>query len=73
MRSSLYVKTPAFPRLPCGYAGMSLLDYFAAAALTGIFAAETPDSILDNDLKAHKAYRAAEAMIVEREEYRAHC
>lgn len=55
-----------------GVEGMSLRDYFAAQALTGILAAtvravdaETADRL--REIKARDSYRMADAMLAERE------
>ena len=44
--------------------GMTLRDYMAAAALTGILAAEIRDTTIPNVAK--ESYRMADAMIAER-------
>ena len=55
----------AFPCPVEGTSGMSLRDYFAAAALTGLLA--SPDPTLPNPEGIAKVcYRFADAMIVER-------
>ena len=46
--------------------GMSLRDWFAGQALAGMFAADTPDSVLTADDKADQAYHAADAMLAAR-------
>ena len=67
---------PAFPR-PEGWnglsceehssnapqAGMSLRDYFAAAALTGIMAY---GGVIESERAAEKAFKCADAMLAER-------
>jgi hypothetical protein len=45
--------------------GMTLRDYFAAAAMQGHIAAGVPSDVTYRDI-ADKAYRAADAMIGER-------
>lgn len=62
---------PAFPKVyaPLDHAisdGMSLLDYFAAAALMGIWAYNGKKDALFPEL-AKGAYDQAEAMLAERE------
>ncbi len=62
---------PAFPvSLPGagdnGAWGMSLRDYFAAAAMQGYIAAGVPHDSTYDDI-AEKAFKAADAMIGERE------
>lgn len=47
--------------------GMSLRDYFAAAALQGMMAAHTSGGCLVDDLYAKYAYDLADAMIQARE------
>ena len=65
---------PAFPisdivhpsgQIEYGSTGMSLRDYFAAAAVTGLFAAMAdPNSRgLTHEQAAHEAYKTADAMI----------
>lgn len=60
---------PAFPLQDESFGGMSLRDYFAAAALQGWMASypsdQTCDGILGND-NAALAYRMADAMLAER-------
>ncbi len=46
--------------------GMTLRDYFAAACMQGYIAAGTPSDVTYHDI-AEKAYRAADAMLEERE------
>ena len=70
---------PAFPWGDPPRGGMSLRDYFAAAALTGNLASVTPESAAnirqlakDNNMKlveleARVAYAYADAMLAERE------
>jgi hypothetical protein len=63
---------PAFPTLKAKmtaddavrFEGMSLLDYFAGQALTGLLADGSRGAY---DAQARSAYRFAEAMIEERE------
>ncbi len=48
-------------------AGMTLRDYFAAAALSGIVAAHSGETALPADDKAARwSYQAADAMLAER-------
>jgi len=47
--------------------GMTLRDYFAAAALQGFMAAHTSGGCLVDDLYAKYAYDLADAMLKERE------
>jgi hypothetical protein len=57
----------AFPAHPDGNSGMSLRDYFAAAALQGLCALNSgPD--VDAASLAFDAYMVAEAMLKERQE-----
>ena len=59
---------PAFPiasQVFGDFAGMTLRDYFAAAAMQGMLSSEAM-RIYDPDL-AEESYRAADAMIKERE------
>ncbi len=66
------VNHPAFPVTPYagdvnnaplrGNSGMSIRDYFAAAALASII-----DSKIEPDAAAEEAYAFADAMLVERE------
>ena len=66
---------PAFPCPPSQHSngfystgnGMSLRDYFAAAALQGFMAAHTSGGCLVDDLYAKYAYDLADAMIKARE------
>jgi hypothetical protein len=51
-----------------GHDGMTLRDYFAAAALTGIEASDSPDYNLDADGAARRAYGRADAMLRVRRE-----
>ena len=60
----------AFPVPDCGhgapyYSGMTLRDYFAAAALTGLVAHPASDSHSEVELSC-QAYNLAEAMLKER-------
>lgn len=55
----------AYPAEP----GMTLRDYFAAKAMQGMYASDTPDwCIADADVhkRAASAYRMADAMLAER-------
>ena len=59
---------PAFPRLERAGAdahdGMTLRDYFAAAALTGLLANE---NFRNDRVNANDAYNAADAMLEKRD------
>ena len=73
---------PAFPVLPpvgpdgtsaVGYPyvtpGISIRDYFAAKAMQGMYASDTPDWCISDDdchKRAASAYRMADAMLKER-------
>lgn len=67
---------PAFPQsetkagnsfdLEFGRGGMSLRDYFAAAAVSGMFASDTATSVMTTKLKAQVAYELADAMLAAR-------
>ena len=59
---------PAFPvpSLAVG-SGMTLRDYFAAAALQGLMAVHTSGGCLVDDLYAKYAYDLADAMLKRRE------
>ena len=46
--------------------GMTLRDYFAAKAMQGMFAADTPESSIHEEQKAKFAYQMADLMIKER-------
>ena len=48
------------------YSGLSVRDYFAAAALAGVTAADTNDEKTVKDC-AHLAYYIADAMLAERD------
>jgi len=63
-----YEKTggPAFPVDHARIHGMTLRDYFAAAALTGILAA--PDSEKRDSYATEAAWRYADAMLKAREQ-----
>ena len=50
--------------------GMSLRDYFAAAALTGILATQYEDPPLADSDMAEWAYKVADAMLKERDNAR---
>ncbi len=59
---------PAFPVALANIGtdpGMSLRDYFAAAAMQGYIAASVPSDSTYDDL-AEKAFKAADAMLMER-------
>lgn len=61
---------PAFPnetaiQLGDDYQGMTLRDYFAAAALQGLLAGR--DILMEAEWLAAEAYQLADAMIAERE------
>lgn len=59
---------PAFPVEPAhNYVGMTLRDYFAAAAMTGLCVQKTMGS---PEYFAHEAYSLADAMLQERNETR---
>ena len=67
--------TPAFPSQPNGpdglptaelHYGMSLRDYFAAAALTGMLASTDTCEIVVKKSMVQFAYKMADAMIAER-------
>lgn len=63
---------PAFPiSIPGwgdnGCSGMTLRDYFAAAALTGLLAASCTDDWKQEDI-LYEAYRYADAMLAQRKE-----
>ena len=55
----------AFPGHPHGNNGMSLRDYFAAAALQGLLAAN-PGPTVTSEFLAAEAYGIAESMLEER-------
>ena len=63
---------PAFPTLfiepnyGSGYAGMTMRDYFAAAALQGMMAQFDPENELEHHI-AKWSYKAADAMLKARE------
>jgi len=63
---------PAFPTLfiepnyGSGYAGMTMRDYFAAAALQGLMAKMEPENQLEHHI-AKWSYEAADAMLKARE------
>ena len=48
--------------------GLSLRDYFAAAALTGMCSPSDGTDLADEDLLARSAYRIADAMLARRRE-----
>ena len=66
---------PAFPHLETtsrgepyhDHLGMTLRDYFAAAALQGVMAAHTSGGCLVDDLYAKYAYDLADAMLKQRD------
>jgi hypothetical protein len=66
---------PAFPSPPSQHSngfystgnGMTLRDYFAAAALQGFMAAHTSGGCLVDDLYAKYAYDLADAMLKQRD------
>ena len=64
---------PAFPTLfiepnyGSGYAGMTLRDYFAAAALQGLLSSIQPNQLWSGDDVAVTCYRTADAMLKARE------
>jgi len=64
---------PAFPTLfiepnyGSGYAGMTMRDYFAAAALQGLLASIQPNQLWSGDDVAVTCYRTADAMLKARE------
>jgi len=64
MSDTIETGGPAFP-FNYGQQGMTLRDYFAAAALTGMLASPARD--YDFDGAADDAYRYADAMIRERD------
>lgn len=47
--------------------GMSVRDYFAAAALQGMLATWTPEQVFDPAVTARVAYRLADALVAARE------
>lgn len=57
--------TPSGPQAYDDNHGMTLRDYFAAAAMQGYIAGGAPSDATYRDI-ADKAYRAADAMIGER-------
>ena len=65
MEQKIETGGPAFPRQPGGDTGMTLRDYFAAAALTGIIA-KGEDEMYPG-FRASEAYALADAMLKERE------
>ena len=65
MEQNIETGGPAFPRQPGGDTGMTLRDYFAAAALTGIIA-KGEDEMYPG-FRASEAYALADAMLKERE------
>ena len=64
---------PAFPTLfiepnyGSGYAGMTMRDYFAAAALQGLLASIQPNQLWSGDDVAVTCYRTADAMLKAKE------
>jgi hypothetical protein len=62
--------TPAFPQrtdATLSYSGMTLRDYFAAKAMTGLLTAEIVGEY-SNEHVAEISYRIADAMLKAREE-----
>ena len=49
-----------------GNAGISMRDYFAAAALQGLIASESGGNVRTNEQAASCAYTQADAMLAER-------
>lgn len=69
MRNDDYPAFPQeykWPEEEKSLAGMSLRDYFAAAALTGMFASDTSSSGMSAETKAKDAYEAADALLIQR-------
>jgi len=58
------MSTTAFPTHPDGNSGMSLRDYFAAAALQGLLADHTVE--MDTSEYARWSYELADEMLEER-------
>lgn len=55
---------PAFPSLESEYDGMSLRDYFAAAACTGMLLAKNNEALqVHVDIVAKASYGVADAML----------
>ena len=65
MEENIETGGPAFPCHPGGDTGMTLRDYFAAAALTGIIA-KGEDEMYPG-FRASEAYALADAMLKARE------
>jgi hypothetical protein len=65
---SHYAGDPAFPTTPASDAkyGISVRDYFAAQALTGLLAIQRPPGVQDAQSVALAAYKYADAMLQER-------
>ena len=59
---------PAFPSDRFGELGMSLRDYFAGQALTGLLA--NPEQATDAEYIARWSYLNADAMLAERQKER---
>ena len=58
----------AFPALHLdGHRGMSLRDYFAAAALTGLCAHSGTMNLVDVESTVERSYEVADAMLKQRE------
>ena len=53
------------PAFPISFAGMSLRDYFAAAALTGLLPSELPELGAKPADMVRRAYELADLMIAE--------
>lgn len=60
------VNISAFPRHYQASAGMTLRDYFAAAALQGLLASQFPAEGATNKDYANDSYRMADAMLIAR-------
>ena len=74
MKNQINDGGPAFPHPEIDFevtiqasSGMTLRDYFAAAALRGLMAAHTSGGCLVDDLYAKYAYDLADAMLKARE------
>ena len=65
MEQKIETGGPEFPRQPGGDTGMTLRDYFAAAALTGIIA-KGEDEMYPG-FRAYETYALADAMLKARE------
>ena len=66
MEQKIETGGPAFPVQPGGDTGMTLRDYFAAAALTGIIA-KGEDEMYPG-FRASEAYALADAMLSARDQ-----